>query len=68
MAREREQELPSTPKDVKTETGARPKETNHLSKSERGIGSVEEKKSDNEGSESKEKMVEQKSEAEAKEK
>ena len=60
--------MPSTPKDVKTETGARPNETNHLSKSEREISNVEEKKSDNEGSESKEKMVEKKSEAEAKEK
>ena len=51
----------STPKDVKTETGARPKERKPLIKSEKEISNVEEKKSDNEGTESEEKVVEKNS-------
>ena len=42
-------------------TGTRPKEKKPLSKSEREISSVEEKKSDDEGSESEEQVVEKKS-------
>ena len=57
-----------TPKNVKTETGARPKENKPLSESEREVRSVEEKKSKNEDSESEEKVVEKKSKAETKEK
>ena len=42
---------------MKRDTGTRPKEKKLLSKIERGITIVEEKKSENEGSESEERVV-----------
>ena len=56
----------STPKDVKTDMGARPKEKKPLSKNEREIINVEETESKNEGGESEKKVVEKIKEAETK--